>query len=456
MAIKNRIISSELVSWKDFEFIQSKDFKNLSNEAHDKLKKSIIENDFVESFKCWRHEDKIFCLDGYHRIKVLKELKAEGHDIPEMFRADFIDCKDKQEASKLVLIYSSFYAHITEEGFLKYLQENDLDFEDVREMIDIPDFNLEKFEIENLTSEVKEDDFNAQEEYEKIVEPISKRGDVYELGVHRLINADCSVFEEIEVLLSGDKAHLVFTDPPYNVNYKSPGNLSYDSKKYGGTGGKIFNDDKTDDDCLQFYTNVLKNLHHFTYDYSCIYWWFANKNQHINRQAFLNSNWYFSQTIVWIKNGFVFSRGQDYHRAYEPCMFGWKKGNKHFKNRAVNNLQDVFSLDYNDFQEIFDVWYVKRDPTQTYVHPTQKPVRLSERALKKSSRTGDIVLDFFGGSGSTLLGCEQMGRKAYLAELDPKYCDVIVKRYIKFCKDNNKVLLVKKNNQEINYNEYGF
>lgn len=136
----------------------------------------------------------------------------------------------------------------------------------------------------------------------------------------------------------------------------------------------------------------------------------------------------------------VFSRGQDYHRRYEPCMVGWKNKKSHYRNKKIANLQDCFDLDYTDFNDMFDVWYEKRDLTTSYVHPTQKPVRLAERALKKNSQENDIVLDVFGGSGSTLLACEQLNRKGYLAELDPKYCDVIVSRYCQFT-GNNKVRL---------------
>lgn len=139
-----------------------------------------------------------------------------------------------------------------------------------------------------------------------------------------------------------------------------------------------------------------------------------------------------SQIIIWLKNSPVFSRGQDYHRCYEPCMLGWKKGQAHYTNKKINNLRDVFGLEFQDFEELLDVWYQHRDATQNYLHPTQKPVRLAERALKKNSQREDIVLDVFGGSGSTLMACEQMERAAYLMELDPKYCDVIVKRWEKY------------------------
>jgi hypothetical protein len=234
-SIKDRVIKSELVPWKKFEFIQSEKFKALSREAHDKLKNSILDNNFVESFKVWKHKNKLYCLDGYHRCQILEELITEGHRVPEKFRADFIRCKDRHEASRLVLIYSSIYANITEEGFLKYLEENNLTFEEVKMTVDIPNFNQEYFELKNFSFDIKEDGFDGESEYEKIKKPVTKKGDVFELGIHRLINGDCQIEDDVKGLMNGEKADLIFTDPPYNVDYKSPGGLSYDSKKYGDT-----------------------------------------------------------------------------------------------------------------------------------------------------------------------------------------------------------------------------
>jgi len=311
------------------------------------------------------------------------------------------------------------------------LNESDWDQELMIE--ELRGLDLERLKIAGFDSdiliEIKEDEFDADKEYEKIKEPIAKEGDIYELGEHRLMCGDSTKRADVERLMDGKLARLVFTDPPYNVNYKSPGGLDYSSTKFGGTGGKIFNDDKTDEDCLDFYTDILDNLYKFSTDDVTLYWWFANKNNHINRQAFMNANWHMSQIIIWLKNSMVFSRGQDYHRQYEPCMFGWKNKKAHYKNKKINNLKDVFNLDFDDYNEMLDVWYEKRDVTQKYVHPTQKPLRLAERALKKHSEKDDVVVDLFGGSGSTLMACEQMGRMCRSMELDPKYVDVIIKRY---------------------------
>jgi len=293
---------------------------------------------------------------------------------------------------------------------------------------------FDEIEVDDILGkiEIEEDDFDAQAEYDKIKEPKTRHGDVYVMGDHRLMCGDSAKGEDVLSLMAGEKARLIFTDPPYNVDYRSPGGMSYNSTKFGGTGGKIFNDNKSDKDCLQFYTDVLNNLYLASADDATIYWWFASKNDWINRQAFVDTGWHRSQIIIWLKPSPVLSMGQDYHRCYEPCFMGWKKGQKHYSNRKIRNLKDVFNLDDMDQEELFDVWMERRDNTAEYVHPTQKPVRLPGRALRKNSEPGDLVIDLFGGSGSTLIACQQMGRRARLMELDPKYCDVIVARWEKF------------------------
>ena len=297
--------------------------------------------------------------------------------------------------------------------------------------IGFEDFSLDKIFEKACKEDGGEAPFNGQEEYDKIREPKTKKGDLYILGNHRLMCGNSRRGEEFERLMEGSKGRLVFTDPPYNVNYKSPAGLTYSSKKYGGTGGKIFNDNLSEKECLAFYSETLKNLYKHTTDDVTIYWWLASKNFRVNEEAFRAANWHISQQIIWLKNSMVLSRGQDYHRVYEPCFVGWKKKQKHYKDKNVTKYQDVMMLDKETFAEQLDVWYEKRDNTAKYVHPTQKPVRLAERALKRNSASGDIVIDVFGGSGSTLIGREQMGRRCYVMELDPKYCDVIVKRWEK-------------------------
>jgi len=275
-----------------------------------------------------------------------------------------------------------------------------------------------------------EDGFDESANSGDSTSPLVKTGELWQLGTHRLLCGDSTKKEDWDTLMQGEKAQLIFTDPPYNVDYKSSAGNSYSKGKYGGK-GKIFNDNKNDEDCLFFYTEVLNRLYENSKDDVSLYWWFAMDNSVVNRQAWLTSKWHYLQTIIWLKNQMVLSLGVDYHRMYEPCMFGYKEKKKHYLNRKIANYKDVFALEKEDFLELMDVWYERRDAMQDYIHPTHKPIRLAERALNKNSRPGDIVVDAFGGSGSTLMACEQSGRKSRLIEMDPKFVQTILKRWSK-------------------------
>ena len=393
--------------------------RNPKNHNDKLIRDSIEEVGFLEDIIC---DENNQILAGHGRLKALKDLGYEEIDVIKVE-----GLTEKQKEKYLLLANKS----VESGGW-----NNDLLKEFDKDLLKAVGFN--DFELDNLFG-VQEDDFDAQKEYEAIKEPITKLGDLYELGNHKIFCGDSTLKESYEKLIGGILARLIFTDPPYGVNYKSPGGLDYSSTKFGGTGGKIFNDNKTQEESLEFYTDILKRLFEFSRKDVSIYWWYATKNSIINRLAFKNANWHISQEIIWLKNGPVFSAGQDYHRRYEPCIVGWKEKEKHYKNVKYAKFQDVINLDYDDFQTMIDVWYEKRDITSKYIHPTQKPVRLAERALKKNSENGDIVLDVFLGSASTLIACEQIDRKCYGIELDPKFVDVEVKRYCQFVNNNEIV-----------------
>ena len=375
-------------------------------------------------------DNKYYCYAGNQRVKACSKLAYKK-----------IKCFVEQNVAKKVqderMLKDNLHRGKWDEDKLL-----DLDFE----LEELKGIGFEDFQLNIFTDDVDIEEDNYQ--IELPTEPKSKTGDLYILGKHKLLCGDSSKDEDVTKLMQGEKAQLIFTDPPYNIDYRSLSGKSYHSNEYGGDGGKIFNDNNSDDDCIQFYTDILTNLYNHSQDNAPIYWWYASRNYPLNHKAFKNTNWLISQTIVWLKENMVLAMGQDYHRCYELCLFGWKKGNKHFVAKGIDNLKDVLALSHEDYRDAMDVWYENRDKTNTYIHPTQKPIRLAERALKKHSLRKFIVLDLFGGSGSTLLGCEQSNRIARLMEIDPKYCDAIVKRYVSFCKDkgeNPKVILNGKN-----------
>lgn len=176
-----------------------------------------------------------------------------------------------------------------------------------------------------------------------------------------------------------------------------------------------------------------------------LYWWYASRLVDINLQAMRDNKFHFSQVVVWLKNSLIFSAGQLFHRIYEPCMVGWKEGKTHYQNLTFSAYTELWTLDKKSFADYLDAWYQKRDNTSKYIHPTQKPVQLAERAIKRSSEKGDIVLDAFAGSGSTMIACEQLERSCRLIELDPKYCDAIVGRWVKYSENANII----KNGEDI-------
>jgi DNA modification methylase len=246
------------------------------------------------------------------------------------------------------------------------------------------------------------DDFDAEAEAAKIVEPITKPGDLWLLGRHRLLCGDATKNQDVERLMNGKKADMVFTDPPYNVDYT------------GGTKRalKISNDHMADGAFYQFLLDSMSSAFLAARAGAAIYVCHADTEGLNFRRAFVDSGWDHKQVIVWVKQHFVMGR-QDYHWRHEPILYGWKPGAAHtwYGDRTQST-----------------VWEFDR-PFRSTEHPTQKPVPLIEYAMANSSATGALVLDLFGGSGSTLVAAEKSGRRANVSEIDPIYCDVIVHRW---------------------------
>jgi len=239
------------------------------------------------------------------------------------------------------------------------------------------------------------------------VDPVSRPGDVWVLGAHRLLCGDSTVLSDVERLMDGQLADMAFLDPPYNVDY---GNNAKD--KMRGKDRRIMND-ALGDGFYQFLYDACLNLLLVTKGacYVCM----SSSELHTLQRAWLDAGGKWSTFVIWAKNTFTLGRA-DYQRQYEPILYGWKDGSKHF---------------WCGDRDQSDIWNYNK-PRANDLHPTMKPVELVERAIRNSSKTRDIVIDLFGGSGTTLIACEKTNRQARLMELDPKYCDVIVRRWEEF------------------------
>lgn len=240
---------------------------------------------------------------------------------------------------------------------------------------------------------------------------ISIPGTVYQLGKHRLMCGDATDLENVTKLTNGASIDMVFTDPPYNVDYegKTADALKIENDKFGST-----------EEFYNFLLLSFENMAAVSKSGASIYVCHADSEGLNFRKAFIEAGWLLKQCIIWNKNTLVMGR-QDYHWKHEPILYGWKDGGSH-----------TF---YGDRTQT-TVWNIDR-PTSSQEHPTMKPIALIANALKNSSKGGDIILDLFGGSGSTLIACEQMDRVCHTMELDPRYVDVIRKRYAKFINAEN-------------------
>lgn len=270
--------------------------------------------------------------------------------------------------------------------------------------IDVPD--IEEPEIED---EAKDDNYDVGANIPE--EPKAKLGDIYMLGEHRLICGDSTKDKYIEAVMCGEMADLLLTDPPYNVNYE------------GGTGLKIQNDNMEDSVFLNFLYDAFQTANRNMREGAAFYIWHADSEGYNFRTASRLVGWKVRQCLIWNKNALVLGR-QDYQWKHEPCLYGWKDGAAHYFVDK-RNLTTVIDCD---------------KPSKNEDHPTMKPVPLIGQQILNSTRRGDIILDLFGGSGTTLIAAEQLGRKCRMVEYDPKYVDVIIKRWEKMTGDTAELL----------------
>ena len=236
--------------------------------------------------------------------------------------------------------------------------------------------------------------------------PVSKPGDLWVLGKHRLLCGDATELRAVERVLAGGTANMVYTDPPYNVDYKQP------SRRAGRTGRKIANDN-LGLAFEEFLSEACRNLLEVTQ--GAIYISMSSSEIDTLKRVFAEAGGHWSTFVIWAKNTFTLGRS-DYQRQYEPMLYGWRQGSQRYWCGA---------------RDQGDVWFVNKAVAND-LHPTQKPVELIERAITNSSTKHNTVLDSFGGSGSTLIACEKTGRLARLIEIDPRYVDVAVMRWQEF------------------------
>jgi len=380
---------------KHAEYNPRKDLKP-GDAEFEKIKNSITEFGYCEPIIV---NSDMTIIGGHQRAKVLKELGYTE-----------IDCVviniDKTKEKALNIALNKVTGEWDFESLAKLLDE--LKEEDYN--IELTGFDFSEAEklwdeyiSENKRDYYKDDDFDI----ELPEEPVTKRGDIWLLGKHRLMCGDACNESDVAALMREDFADMVFTDPPWNVNYGATEHPSWKQRT-------ILNDSMTTEEFKKFLDSAFKVMNKFSKP-GCMTYVVMSAQEWGNLMLSLKENGYhWSSTIIWNKDRLVLSR-KDYHTKYEPIWYGWSDG-----SARLHPLTD---------RQQCDVWDIPR-PSVSELHPTTKPVELVVRAIKNSSNMKDIVLDLFGGSGTTLIACEETDRRCRMMELDEKYADVIVKRYI--------------------------
>lgn len=379
-------------------------------------------------------DEKDNIIAGHGRLLASKKLKMD--EVPCIVLSGLTEAQKKAYiiADNKMALNAGW-----DDELLKIELENlkELDFD-----LELTGFNVDElddiFQAEE-EQEIVEDDFDI----EPPEEPKAKLGDIYQLGNHRLMCGDSTSEEDVAKLMNGEIADLVVTDPPYNVAIEN------------SQGMTIKNDNMEENKFLEFLTKAFHCLNISLKKGGAFYVWFASR-EHINFETALNKNGLeVRQELIWNKNSLILGR-QDYQWKHEPCLYGWKDGDSHYfiddrKQTTVieDKKPDIKKMKKEEMQKLLEEIYsdktsttiINEDkPTVNDLHPTMKPIKLIARQVKNSSKVGEKVLDLFGSSGSTIITCEQLDRKCYTMEYDPKYVDVIIKRWEEFTSKKAELL----------------
>ena len=386
-----------------------------TEEQEEKLKENLTKNGFVEPIVVNGHPDYFNTIVGGHfRYHMAKKLGIS--EIPVVY---IKLTKEQQQELNLRL----------------NANQGEWDFELLREFdIDLlcnVGFDDSDFQrIFDDFIEVEDDNFDVEEEMKKIKEPFVKEGDVYALGKHRLICGDSTKPETLRTLLGDTKVSFITDDPPYNIGLDYSNGIGT-KKKYGGSKVK---DNKPPGEYKEFLKQCLQNALAFTTSDAHFFTWNDERNIGCVQQIYEELGIQNKRVCLWLKNSQMSTPQVAFSKVYEPCIYGTR--GEPFLSTYHTSFTEVMNKElgtgnrlHGDVLDLFSIWLEKRLPATDYLHPTQKPPSLYERAIRRCTKPGDTILELFGGSGSVLIAAEQLKRTCYLVELDPIFTSLIVLRY---------------------------
>lgn len=387
--------------------------KRLSAVNRKRLTKSICTHGFIAPLFVWDNDGEWSILDGHQRVKALLWMREAGWDIP-MLPVDYIQAETEDDARRKLLAITSQYGEFETSVLAEWLEGMDDDIVDTIRLVDEEiDLAISKAEEETIGDDLVDED----------VEPITQSGDLWELGLHRLLCGDSTNSETVGRLMDGRKADMVFTDPPYGVGY-SGGIQFKDGEARKDQRERIANDE----------TDSIYSLAIPIMSENCcgpIYTWFASTKA-LKLYLAVESVGEIHSLLIWVKNGGYGALNSNYKQKHELCLY-WKP-----RGQRLNFVGATTET---------TVWHIDKEGVNK-LHPTQKPVELADKAIRNHS--ADLVWDLFMGSGSTLIAAEKRGRTCYGLELDPHYCDVIVNRYREWMAANDRECTILRNGEPWN------
>ena len=409
------------------------DLKDLTETNYQKLKKSIEQNGFKIPAFLWkpaRNEEvmidgaavtiqkgSFYNLDSHQRIRVLTKENATPREIPYVL----IHAENFMDAKKTLLLISSQYGTLTAEGFDNF--SFDIDGAWIKEVLNFDSIDLD---FPKDPAEGSEDNYEIPEDVKTDI----VMGDLFQIGQHRLLCGDATILQSATLLMNGKKGDLVFTDPPYGVNYGV--NQDEIQKKSGRkfsktrATSKILNDNYSAKELAEkLWRPAFKNYYENAKNDCSFYMTMCQGGDQMMMMMMMAEHWQIKHELIWVKNAPVFSMGRlDYDYQHEPILYGWKK--KH-------NW-------YGKGKFLKSIWEINK-PHKSDLHPTMKPILLMENALLNSTKEGDIVMDFFLRSGSTMVAAHQINRICCGMEMEPNYCQIIIDRMIAL----DPSIIIKKN-----------
>lgn len=456
--IQSRIIKTESIKWIDLKFVQDENFKEWISTGEEKLIESILKFQFIDPFKVWEDNGVLYCLDGKHRYLDLLNIKEKGIEVPELLPATFIKCKDIQEAAELVLVYSSAYAKITQQGLFDFVNKYNIDLPELNNTINVPEFSMERYEqkFDIYDTENSEEPHVYCNEVDIIVKP----GDLFEINGHRLICGSFTDDDTVTQLMQNDKARIVNCDPPYNL----PANFFTNKEEKRHKDFAMASGEMSDDEFVKFLALIMQKSVDNTVPGSIHYLFMDFRHSwHMTEAArLIYGNPQPKQVCVWNKD--LFANGSFYRAQHELCFIFSDEKAKSLWNKDMLDEGGEFYKDNNEWCFIFkngdkakhlshlelkhrirsNVW---RYPSATSLanpdrfelknHPTPKPVQMIADAILDTTNLNDIVIDWFLGSGTALIACEHTKRFGRFTDIEPMYIQSSIQRYINYCKKRN-------------------